>query len=151
MPDVAIGRLTLSSLIVKEADPEAPLATPDHPEGQVAEPNPQGSAAVRIFPKGAAIVYGYQVLNAQTDSEKKPQLEAQTRLFLDGKQVYEGKPAALVSLGQPDPKMLITAGSMKLGSQIASGDYVLQVIVTDKLAKDKYRTATQWMDFEIEP
>lgn len=29
------------------------------------------------------------------------------------------------------------------------GDYVLQVTVTDNLAKGKYRTATQSMDFEI--
>jgi hypothetical protein len=37
---------------------------------------------------------------------------------------------------------------LQLG-RIAPGDYVLQVIVTDKLAKDKYRTAVQSMDFEI--
>jgi len=40
---------------------------------------------------------------------------------------------------------------MALGSKITPGDYVLQVIVTDKLAKDKYQVATQAMDFEIEP
>jgi hypothetical protein len=28
---------------------------------------------------------------------------------------------------------------------------VLQVIVTDKLAKEKYRVATQSMDFEVRP
>jgi hypothetical protein len=30
------------------------------------------------------------------------------------------------------------------------GDYVLQIIVTDMLSKDKYRMATQWMDFQIQ-
>jgi hypothetical protein len=39
---------------------------------------------------------------------------------------------------------------MQLGGKIAPGDYVLQVIVTDKLAKEKYRVATQSMDFEIQ-
>ena len=34
-------------------------------------------------------------------------------------------------------------------SLITPGDYVLQVIVTDKLAKEKHRGATQAMDFEI--
>jgi hypothetical protein len=29
------------------------------------------------------------------------------------------------------------------------GEYVLQIVVTDLLAKDKDRVATQWMDFEI--
>ena len=28
-------------------------------------------------------------------------------------------------------------------------DYVLQVVVTDNLAKDKYRIATQAVDFEV--
>jgi len=29
------------------------------------------------------------------------------------------------------------------------GDYVLQVIVTDKIAEEKYNVASQWMDFEV--
>jgi hypothetical protein len=29
------------------------------------------------------------------------------------------------------------------------GDYVLQVVVTDKLAPEKYRIAAQSMDFEV--
>jgi hypothetical protein len=32
---------------------------------------------------------------------------------------------------------------------MAAGDYMLQVIVTDLLAKEKQRTATQWIDFEV--
>jgi hypothetical protein len=39
---------------------------------------------------------------------------------------------------------------MQLGAKISPGDYVLQVVVTDKLAKEKYRVATQAMDFEIQ-
>jgi hypothetical protein len=31
------------------------------------------------------------------------------------------------------------------------GDYVLQVIVTDKMAKEKNQVATQSMDFEVQP
>jgi VWFA-related protein len=148
-PDVARGRLTLSSVIVKELEQPGP-ATPDHPEGQVATNNIQGSAAVRVFHKGEQILYGYEILNAETGGGQPPQLESQTRLFRDGKQVYEGKVNPLAMTGQQDPKRLVAGGSMKLGAQIAPGDYVLQVIVTDKLAKDKYRTATQWMDFEVQ-
>jgi hypothetical protein len=29
------------------------------------------------------------------------------------------------------------------------GEYVLQIVVTDLLAKEKSRVVTQWMDFEI--
>lgn len=148
-PDVSKGRLTLSSVIVKEQQQTGP-ATPEHPEGQVATNNIMGSAAVRQFRKGDQILYGYEILNAETDSNQKTQLESQTRLFRDGQQVYEGKPNPLPMNGQQDPKRLVAGGTMKLGAQIAPGDYVLQVTVTDRLAKEKFRTATQWMDFEVQ-
>lgn len=149
VPDVAKGRLTLSSVILKEQQQPGP-PTPAHPEGQVPTPNVQGSAAVRVFHQGEQILYGYEILNAETGAGQQPQIESQTRLFRDGKQVYEGKVNALSFNGQTDPKRLVAGGTLKLGAQIAPGDYVLQVTVTDKLAKEKYRTATQWMDFEVQ-
>jgi VWFA-related protein len=148
-PDVGKGRLTLSSVIVK-AQEQANPATPDHPEGQVAANNIMGSAAVRQFKKGDQIMYGYEILNAELDGNRQTQLESQTRLFRDGQQVYEGKANPLPMNSQQDPKRLVAGGTMKLGAQIAPGDYVLQVTVTDKLAKEKFRTATQWMDFEVQ-
>ena len=51
---------------------------------------------------------------------------------------------------QEEPKRLIGGGRMQLGGKMTAGDYVLQAIVTDKLAKEKYRVATQAMDFEIQ-
>ena len=42
-------------------------------------------------------------------------------------------------------------GRLALGRDVAPGEYVLQVIVTDKLAQSKFNTATQSMDFEIGP
>jgi hypothetical protein len=40
------------------------------------------------------------------------------------------------------------AGQMQLANA-APGHYALQVVVTDKLAKENYRIAVQSMDFEI--
>jgi VWFA-related protein len=155
VPDVHKGRLTLSSLLVKE-DTESALAkkadetqAPEGAEGHNTE-NPNGSAAVRIFRRGKGLVYACQVLNAQTGPGNQANLELRTRLFHDGKQIYEGKPMPLDSKSQPDPKHLVAAGAMKLGQGMQPGDYVLQVIVTDKLAKDKYSVSTQSMDFEIQ-
>ncbi len=67
--------------------------------------------------------------------------DSRTRLFRDGQEVYTGAPRVVSGQAQDDPKRLIVAGSLKLGGKIAKGDYVLQVIVTDKPAKEKYRTA----------
>ena len=65
--------------------------------------------------------------------------------------MYEGKPMPLEPISQQDPKHLVGAGFMKLGAKMPPGDYVLQVIVTDKLSGEKQRTATQSIDFEVEP
>jgi len=59
----------------------------------------------------------------------------------------------LTQAGQSDVVVsnpVVTSYSMQHGfTTIAPGEYVLQVIVTDRLAKEKYRSATQWIDFEI--
>jgi hypothetical protein len=46
-------------------------------------------------------------------------------------------------------KRLTAGGALQLGTEMPPGEYILQVIVTDLLAKEKNRTATQWIDFEI--
>jgi VWFA-related protein len=153
VPDVNKGHLALGGILIS-ADAPRPAetaASPEHPEGHVNEPDPNGTPAVRIFKPGTPILYGYQIMNAQSDSEKKTNLEVQTRLFRDGQEVYSGKPNPLQPGPTGDPKLLLAGGRMKLGDKITPGDYVLQVIVTDKLAKEKYQVATQSMDFEIRP
>jgi VWFA-related protein len=152
VPDVRKGHLALSGLMLSADSKAAPAqnaAAGEGDEGHVNDPDPNGTPAVRIFKPGTPIVYGYQILNAQADNGKKPELEVQTRLFRDGQEVYKGTPRALESGPAEDPKRLLGGGRMQLGDKITPGDYVLQVIVTDKLAKEKYRVATQSMDFEV--
>jgi VWFA-related protein len=154
VPDVSKGHLALSGLVLqgeKQTAAPAAAAAAEGAEGQVDEPDPNATAAVRIFKPGTPIVYGYQILNAQADGAKKPELEVQTRLFRDGQEVYKGAPKAMESGPAEDPKRLVGGGRMQLGEKITPGDYVLQVIVTDKLAKGKYAMAAQSMDFEVRP
>lgn len=159
VPDVSKGHLTLSSIVLQEdrpkpaapaasAAPAPPTSASGEQEGEAA--SDLGSPAVRIFKPGTSLIYGFQVLNADTNSSKQAELELQTRLFRDGVQVYAGKPMPLVSTNQPDPKRLIGGGAMRLGPNMKPGDYTLQIVVTDKLAKDKFQTASQWMDFEVQ-
>ena len=44
---------------------------------------------------------------------------------------------------------LVAGGGIKLNRAAAPGDYTLQLVVTDLLAKEGRRTATQWLDFKI--
>ena len=161
VPDVSKGHLTLSSIVLEEDRPK-PATTPANPPTAEAAPTPApanaegqraadtGGPAMRIFKPGMGIMYGFQVLNAGTDSNKQTSLELQTRLFRDGEQVYQGRPMPLSTPNQPNPKRLIGGGAMRLRPGMKPGDYVLQIIVTDKLAKEKFQTATQSMDFEVQ-
>jgi VWFA-related protein len=146
VPDVSKGRLTLTSMLVRERQTVAPAA--EGAEGQMAEPDPDATPAVRIFKQGQTLLYGYLILNAKLEAGK-PNLESAMRLFRDGKLVYEGKPAPLTFDGQPDLKRLVSGGTFKLAAGVAPGDYVLQVTVTDRLAKEKYASTSQWIDFEV--
>ncbi|HEX8847274.1 MAG TPA: VWA domain-containing protein [Pyrinomonadaceae bacterium] len=164
VPNITKNRLTLSGLVVSGTDPAArPKAgakeaasdslTPGAPktaEGDGGESDPKAGPAVRNFRRGMIMQYGYAIYNAQADkSTARPQVQTQIRLFRDGKQIFAGRTQPLDVSNQPDPKRLVAGGALQLGTEMAPGEYILQVVVTDPLAKEKYRTATQWIDFEI--
>ena len=75
VPDIESGRLTLSSITLREAPPK----------GTEGDGGAQGNEAVRVFKQTSAIQYSYRIFNSQTDSGKKPRLEAQIRVFREGK------------------------------------------------------------------
>jgi VWFA-related protein len=147
VPDVGKGCLTLSGILLSADDSKNAAGAEE--EGHVNDPDPNGTAAVRIFKPGTPITYAYQILNAQADDAKKPKLEVQARLFRDGQEVHRGIPTPVDAGKTEDPKRLLGGGRMQLGDIITPGDYILQVIVTDRLASERYRVATQSMDFEV--
>jgi hypothetical protein len=105
--------------------------------------------SVRRFQRGLIMEYGFVVYNAQLDSNGKPQVKTQVRLFRDGQQIFAGEEKLLDPSEQKDLKRLGVGGAMQLGAEMEPGEYVLQVIATDSLAEEKHRIATQWIDFEI--
>jgi VWFA-related protein len=161
VPDIAKNRLTLSGLVISGNDPakngsaqqsvrrnaaEAASAT----EGEVQELEPLAGPAVRILHRGMDLDYAFLIYNAQLDpATKQPQLEAQVLLLKDGRQVFAGRVGPLAVSGQADLTHIRAKGRLRLGPELTPGEYMLQVIVTDKLAKEKFRVATQWMDFEL--
>jgi len=161
VPDIAKGRLALSGLVVsgndlaqhnsaQQAAGQAVRQAASEKEGAVQELDPLTGPAVRILQTGMELDYGFLIYNAQLDPKtKQPQLEAQVLLLKDGRQVFAGRAGPLAVSGQPDLKHIRAVGRLRLGPELTPGEYVLQVIVTDRLAKEKYRIATQWMDFEL--
>ncbi len=151
VPDLGKGRLTLSSVMLQQRGPsgEGP-AGPDTPEGQVAATDIQGSPAVRSFRQGETILYACEVLNVKSEGAKT-QVDSQVRLFRNGKQIFEGKPMPVTTANPTGGKMLLAGGHVRLGTNTAPGEYVLQITVTDRLAKEGRRAAAQWMDFDVRP
>jgi hypothetical protein len=48
-----------------------------------------------------------------------------------------------------DAQRQFASGHLTVGRDMAPGEYVMQVIVTDKSAKGKFNVASQSVDFEI--
>lgn len=106
--------------------------------------------AVRRLRQGMTMDFGYFIYNARTEKQTgRTDLQTQMRLFRNGQLVFTGKLMPYDASGQIDPQRQSAGGRLFLGSDLAPGEYALQVIVTDSLADEKYRRATQWIDFEI--
>jgi VWFA-related protein len=149
VPDIESGHLALSGIVLQGGAALAAPANVELPQGAAPVEDITGGAAQRSFRRGTVLVYGYEIINAKTGAGQHPELEVQTRLFHNGEQVGKMMPATTGETSDPD--RLAAGGRLSLGRDVAPGEYVLQVIVTDKLAKNKFSTVTQSMDFEIEP
>jgi hypothetical protein len=156
VPDLKKNRLALSGILLQSITQEqfknlsSGQASPSPiDQNKPEEIDPQTDTALRHFKRGMVLQYNYAVYNAKLDKSKRPQLEAQARLFRDGKVVFEGKFAPLNVAAQLDFEKIPINGALSLSPNMTPGDYVLQVIVRDALAKEKYRIATHWIDFEV--
>jgi VWFA-related protein len=156
VPDIKKNRLSVSSIVLRGTLPNANRAAPaaandvaQQDEG-LEKGNAEASPAVRHFRRGMLLNYGFYIYNAKLDkTDSLPRLTTQVQLFHDGKPVFSGKEYPFDAKVAVDLKRLIGGGAIQLGNDLPPGDYALQIIVTDLLADEKHRTATQWMDFTI--
>ncbi len=157
VPDIKKNRLMLSGIVMRgipfETFKKTQAGASSEARGAddtVEEFDPRWNAAMRQLQNGLVAVYGYVIYNAQLNNRtKEPQLQSQVRLFRNGQQVFAGNQIPVDPTNQSDLKRLSVAGALQLGTQLDSGEYVFQIVVTDTLAKEKNRVASQWIDFEI--
>jgi VWFA-related protein len=156
VPDLGKSRLALSGIVLSAKMTPPGNGTGPGPQtansedNQIAGNEILASPAVRRFRRGMQMNYAFLVLNARPDPVTgRPQVETQVVLYRDGRPVFRGALRPINSVGQ-DPNELRSIGSLNLGTDLSPGEYVLQVVVTDKLAKEKkYQMATQWIDFDL--
>jgi hypothetical protein len=157
VPDIGKNRLTLSGLVISGNDPakrrsaeQAAREAASDKEGAVEDADPLAGPAIRMLRRGMDLDYGFLIYNAQREPKTNQlQLESQVLVLKDGKQIFAGNTTLLKPGELPDLRHIPASGRLHLGTDMAVGEYVPQVTVTDKLAKEKYRSAIQWMDFEI--
>ncbi|HKP37837.1 MAG TPA: VWA domain-containing protein [Pyrinomonadaceae bacterium] len=156
VPDFKKKRLALSGIALMGRNQTSnsldfsQLQKDANAEGVVNETNVLVSPAVRRLRQGMEMDFGYFIYNAQTEKQTgHTQLQTQVRLFRSGQLIFTGALTSYDPSGQVDLQRLSAGGRLFLGSELVPGEYVLQIIATDELATEKYRTASQWIDFEI--
>src|SRR5258706_19661 len=157
VPNLNKNRLTLSGLYVAGNVSKGSATIPaghdagsaGNNEGELTAQDPRTGPAVRRFRPGTVIDYGYEAYNVRLDRVTgRAQLQTQVRLFRDNQQAFASQ--VLSVAGQPDMKRVVAMAHLKLGQNLKSGDYVLQVIVTDAANKEKPHVASQWITFDLE-
>ncbi len=145
VPNLKKGRLVVSGVVlenVEYADWQKREA------GQASgTSDPLTDTSLRRFKRGTVLNYGFTIYNAKRTGVT-PSLNYQTKIFRDGVQVFESAVRA-IDLINNDPRVVEFSAALALGTSMLPGDYVLQITVTDNLAKPKQNTATQFVQFEV--
>jgi VWFA-related protein len=134
-PSLSGGQLALSGVVLY---PEAESKTDDQTWRALVR---------RRFPPGASLVFGYTIYNAAVEKKTSaPRLMTQTFVFRDAVKIYSSDRVAVAAAEQTDLKRIATGARLQLGSALTPGEYVVQIVVEDQVAK---RTATQVTQFEV--
>ena len=142
VPDLGDKKLRLSGIVIGSLPADA----------EASELGSEATAALRRFRPGQALSYGFAVYNAQRDKATGvPRLESQMRLFRDGQPLTLGEKRSIEPSGVGTSSMVTSGGAFVLGPEMPPGDYVLQVVVTDALAKKASAMVAQAVDFEVRP
>lgn len=149
IPKAKDDKLLMAGLITtSEGSDGKPLLPENRPAKSAFAPVfSEAIPSLRRHRIGGRLIYSYDIYNAKRDkATNQPQLTRQIRIYRDGKLLIEGKETTLEVKGQTGAEQIRDTGSINLGQGVAAGEYVLQVIVKDKLAG---RTESQWIDFEV--
>jgi VWFA-related protein len=145
VPDLKSDRLAMSSIFT--------LAGPEGQGTVAGSENQAGTLSQRRFKRGSMLNYMFVIYNAEGEgSDHHPQLEMRTRILKGLKVIFPGPAIPVQALqGSTPPKRIVTGAALSVGSALTAGDYVLEVTVTDKLAKKEKRSVTkQEIDFTVE-
>jgi VWFA-related protein len=149
VPDLKKENLALSGIILENLTEAEWQARSPSPSASRNQDTLMQDTSNRRFKRGTILSYSAEIYNARLDRAQKPQIQTQIRIFKDGKLFLNGKPNPFNAEGQTAAGQFSFAGALGLGNEMKPGDYVLQIVVIDNLAKEKRKLAAQWVQFEV--
>jgi VWFA-related protein len=154
VPNLGKGRLIVSSLalggndILVDLNRYQPGRSGDSQTTD--EIRIEAGPAVRKLRSGNDLNYAFVVYNAKVEKASgAPRLSMQVRMFRGGNRIYSGPVTQLQLKPQSDWQRINVTGSLRLAATVQPGEYIIQILITDALAKGKNATAAQWSDFEV--
>jgi hypothetical protein len=151
VPDLKKDGLILSGVLLESISLDSWNKRGKMTSGELSalELNHLRDTSLRQFKRGTILNYGLMAFNAKLDGANKPDLSLQIKVFRDGKPFFEGQVEKIPQDWQVDLQKVRFGASLSLGDRMQPGDYVLQIIVTDNLAGEKRKVASQFVQFEI--
>ncbi|HKX84278.1 MAG TPA: VWA domain-containing protein [Pyrinomonadaceae bacterium] len=144
VPNLKKGRLTLSGLVLEN------LTLDNVNKVTQGDSDALVDTSLRQFKSGTVLNYGFFIYNAKINASRTPNLTTQVRLFSNNTVIFEGQSQPVPFNSTGDLKAIGQRGSLVLGTKtIIPGDYVLEIAVTDNLAKKKHNVARQFIQFEV--
>jgi hypothetical protein len=145
VPNTKKKRLTLSGVALENisyelwtkqraAGPNAPI-DPDS--------NPLIDTALRQFKRGSVVNFGLSIINSRQGAN----LSSQVKLYKDGKEIFAGESRPLAAAGAEGIASFLS--TLTLAEKMDLGEYVLAIEITDNNTKGKYRTARQYVQFDL--
>lgn len=146
VPNIKKDQLYISGLLLQRSEDETPNAPKQF------QTDGTRDLAARTFQPGMKLRLGFGIYNAKADSgSKSVDLAIQYRVFRDGADVYLSPPKRVTMLDQSDPHRVVAEDEFMLSPAIKPGNYIVQVIVKDRLAKDNAGVTYQFTDFDVVP
>ena len=148
IPDLKKAKFIILGLIAYGSDQAGnPLIPKQRPvNASFAPVFSESVPSLRRFSQNSVLSYNYTIYNAKPDASGKPSLTREVRLYREGK-LLASFPEAQLKLGSAaDLVRIEDKGNITIGSAIEIGEYVLQLIVRDKIGN---KVSSQWLDFEV--
>jgi VWFA-related protein len=108
------------------------------------------SPALRSYKAGDNFKYMAVIYNAESEKGSRPELELQSVLYKDGSELFRSAPKPVDLNGSSSFARIPILQKLTLGTDLKEGDYVLQLIATDKQKSKKNSLASQTLSFEIQ-